>query len=31
MNLERLEKLIGLKMLVKVKNLNILIVGIGGL
>lgn len=30
MNLERLEKLIGLKMLVKVKNLNILIVGIGG-
>lgn len=30
MNLERLEKLIGLNNLVKVKNLNVLIVGIGG-
>ena len=30
MNLERLEKLIGLNNVVKVKNLNILIVGIGG-
>ena len=30
MNLERLEKLIGLPNLVKVKNLSILIIGIGG-
>lgn len=30
MNLERLEKLIGLNNVVKVKNLNVLIVGIGG-
>lgn len=30
MNLERFEKLIGLNNVVKVKNLNILIVGIGG-
>ena len=30
MNLERLEKLIGLNNVVKVKNLNVLIVGVGG-
>ena len=30
MNLERLESLVGLDVLKKIKNLNILIVGIGG-
>ena len=30
MNLERLESLVGLDVLERIKNLNILIVGIGG-